>query len=207
MIVTISREFGAGALQVARIVADRCGLRLITDELPQIVAGRLGIAQADGMHDEDAVPSLLARLAVQLPGATLDLNASPLVDESDAYDADRRRIEHSIKDAAESIEAVILGRAASQVLGARWNVIRVFLHAPRTWRIERLTTLFGYTADDAVDIIQRIDAARKRYLREYYGVIWGDARAYDMTFDMSRLPIGDVAEAIISAVAARYNPS
>jgi cytidylate kinase len=204
MIVTISREFGAGAVEIAAIVAERCGLRLLMDDLPQMVNDRLGLEREESLSDEDAVPSFFDRLLGQLPGAMLDIAAMPAYDDLDTYSLLLPKVEHSIRDIANTLDAIIIGRAAAQVLGIRWDVIRVFLYAPREWRAARLVAHFGYSEEEAYMHIARIDTARMGYHLEYYGVVWGDARQYDFSIDTSRMAVTDVAEMLISVVATRY---
>ena len=53
MIVTISNEYGAGAVGIAKRVADELGYELVDQQLPVVVAKRLHIPLEDVEADED----------------------------------------------------------------------------------------------------------------------------------------------------------
>ena len=206
MIVTISREFGAGATSVAKLVAERCGYRLVSDDLTWRVARRLNLDSPLVTGEVEMERPFLARLLEQLPGASLDIGAIPDVQQDAATAETRRAIEFEIIDEAQQGDVVIIGRAASFLLGPREDVLRVFLHAPRAWRIARAIEWFGYTPAQAKNTVKRLDEARAAYVRDHYaGVIW-DARAYDLSIDTSSTGFANAAETIISAVAMRCNP-
>jgi len=206
MIITISRDFGAGATSVARMVADRCGYRLVADEIPLRVAQRLDLEAPVVLAEEETVRPFLTRLAEQLPGAALDVSALSTPTDSMSYATLRNAIEFEIHDEAQRGDVVIVGRAASFVLGARSDLLRVFLHAPVAWRIARAIEWFGYSPEEAKSTVKRIDDARAAYVRDYYGATLLDARSYDLTIDTSTTGFENAAEAIISAVATRYRP-
>jgi cytidylate kinase len=208
MIVAISREFGAGALEIARLVSERCGLELIADVATHggtdtTLEAPNGILDA-APTDEDVVPSFFERLVAQLPTATLDIEAVPDLEEVNAHERLRTHLETALLTTSTAYDAVILGRAASFVLGPRIDVVRVFVHAPPAWRAARLVRDFRYLPSEAQATIARVDGARERYAREYYAATFSDARNYDLAIDTSRMSTAEAAELIITSVAARY---
>jgi cytidylate kinase len=51
--------------------------------------------------------------------------------------------------------------------------------------------------------VERIDRARVAYLRDWYGVTFGDPRHYDLCFDTSRFDEARGAALVTAAVRAR----
>ncbi len=200
MIVTISREYGAAGLAVAAAAAQVLGYELLTDDLPKTVAARLGTSPEEVASRANAEATFGERML-----ASLDLGTPETVGDvrragGDFDESVRREIERTIRERATRGGVVILGRYAGAVLGARPDVLRVFLVAARDWRIARLVDAFGWTPENARSAVERIDAARKKLAKDRYDLRWGDPHAYDLVIDVSRLTV-DGASALIATAA------
>lgn len=200
MIVTISREYGAAGLAVAAAAAQVLGYELLTDDLPKTVAARLGTSPEEVASRANAEATFGERML-----ASLDLGTPETVGDvrragGDFDESVRREIERTIRERATRGSVVILGRYAGAVLGARPDVLRVFLVAARDWRIARLVDAFGWTPENARSAVERIDAARKKLAKDRYDLRWGDPHAYDLVIDVSRLTV-DGASALIATAA------
>lgn len=206
MIVAISRSFGAGAGSVAKLVAERCGYRLISDDIAWRVARRLSLAYPIVAGGEELKRPFIARLTEQLPGAALDIGAQPDIEQAASLAETRHALEFEISDQAQQGDVVIVGQAASFVLGAREDLLRVFVHAPTEWRIARAAEWFDYAPLEAQHTVKRLDEARAAYVRDNYSATLWDLRNYDLTIDTSTTGFANAAEAIISIVAMRSNP-
>ncbi len=201
VIVTISREYGAAGLGVARALAARLGYGLLTDDLPRSVAERLGTSAEVVSSRAGSEPTLLERIVAKLREATPDTvvgGAAP--GDADFDDAVVREIERTVRARADVGDVVILGRNAGAILRDRAGVVRVFLRADRTWRVERICAQFGIPAADALADAERVDASRKVFARDRYGVRWGDAREYDLVLDVGRLGIERAVDVVAAAV-------
>ena len=203
MIVTISREYGAAGLAVADGVAQALGYELLADQLPRAVAARLGTsaevvaarAFSDAPFSERMLRGLGAGTAeVLAPGA------QPAADEFD--ESVRREIERGIREAAGRGDVVILGRNGGAVLGARPDLVRVFLVAARAWRIEKLIETFGMSQARAAFETERVDAKRRAFTRARYGIVWGDPHSYDLIVDTSRFGVEGAVAIVTAAVRA-----
>jgi cytidylate kinase len=202
MVVTISREYGAAAQAVARALAAKLGYRLVDDELPRAVASRLGTSTDVVESVENRPPGfgerVLARLTAALP--ELSAPAAPPVDDMAA--GYRREIERLVHEAAHEGDVVIVGRIANAILGARPDVVRVFLFAPLAWRIAHVRASLDVDEAHARSEIARIDEARREYASEQYRVTWGDFAHYDLLLDTARYGIEATAGIIAAAVQA-----
>ena len=199
MIVTISRAYGAAANAVAADLAARLDYRVISDQMPVVVAARLGSSRelVDGI--EGSTPALGERLLrgfVAVPEMGIAFAPPP-----DAYAADyRREIERIVHEEAERGNAIILGRAASAILGRRPDVFSVFLTAPLAWRTEHVADSLGVTMAQAAAEITRVDKARRAYMRDQYKTTWGDRRNYDLVLDTARFGVEGTAELIAAGM-------
>lgn len=202
MVVTISREYGAAGLAVADGAAHALGYELFTDDLQRRVGARLGVSADEIAQRASSEQSLPERLLASLGEGTAEVMtpAAPLPDEFD--ETVRREIERAIRERAEGGDVVILGRNAGAVLGPRPDLVRVFLTAPRDWRIERVAAAFGQSREAALADLERIDAGRRKVAKERYKIAWSDARGYDLMLDVSRFGVEGAIALIVAAARA-----
>jgi cytidylate kinase len=200
VIVTVSNEYGSGALEIAARVADELGYEYVDRQLPVVVAKRLQVSPEAVEANEDAAPTLGERFLTVLERATPELAETA----AEPFDAELlRAVQAAVRDYAARGNVVIVGRGASAILGARPDVLRVFIHAPRDWRIGRVVATIGVPPQVARSEIDRIDHARAAYLRDWYGLQFGDSRNYDLCIDTSRFDAVRSAALIVAAVRER----
>lgn len=201
MIVTISNEYGSGALEVARRVADALGYEYVEHQLPVVVAKRLRVRPEAVEASEDAQPTLGERFLNSLERATPELAVSSA---DEVFDEELfRAVQDAVREYASHDNVVIVGRGASAVLGARPQVLRVFIYAPREWRIGRVVERTRARREIVEAELDRVDRARGAYVREWYGQTFGDPRNYDLCIDPSRLGVAPSARLVVAAVRAR----
>ncbi|HEY0381593.1 MAG TPA: cytidylate kinase-like family protein [Candidatus Elarobacter sp.] len=200
MIVTVSRAYGASALAISRAVAERLGYRLVDEQLPVVAAWRLGTS-ADVVQAATERPRGFGeRVLEQLGGGVPEAVQPPASDDSLAET--RRAIEETVREEAAAGNVVIVGRMGGAILGARPDVVRVFIKAPLDWRASHVAESLGVGDAAARTEIARIDEARRTYAREGYRVSWGDPRNYDLVVDTSKFEIAGSADIIVAAVHA-----
>ena len=68
---------------------------------------------------------------------------------------------------------VIVGRAADYVLRNRENVVRIFIHAPKDYRVKKVMEMYGDTEQEGRKSIARSDSARGTYYKSISGHEWG----------------------------------
>ena len=200
MVVTLSNEYGSGALAVAQRVAAELGYEYVDEQLPVVVAKRLRVRREAGEANDETKRSLGERFLSVLERATPELASA----SSESFDEERlRAVQESVREYAAHGDAVIVGRGASAILGARADVVRVFILAPREWRVTRLVETTGVRRDAAEAEVERVDRARAAHLRDWYGLTFGDPNNYDLCIDASRFDPAAAAELIVTAVRSR----
>ena len=134
MLITISRQYGAGGSHVAQRVADLLGWRVVDNELVERVAAQAGLAPEDVAHREERVPGFVERLARTLVAGTPEAGPGPAiaVPVTDLAEADLVRItERVVAQIAAEGRVVLVGRAAPAVLASERDALHVKLVAPR----------------------------------------------------------------------------
>ena len=59
-------------------------------------------------------------------------------------------------------------------------MIRVFICAPMSQRIDRVSKGYSITPAEAEKLIKKNDKARATYYKKYAGIKWGDVENYDL---------------------------
>jgi cytidylate kinase len=199
-IVAVSNEYGAGGATIGKAVADALGFEFVDEQLPVVVARRLQISERDAEAAEDTRRSVGERVLASLERATPELAMPSLRAEIDErYLAEVRR---AVLEYAARGDVVILGRGGGAILGRRPDVLRVFIHAPRPWRVERIIEVHGVDESTAAAELDRVDAARGAHLRDVFGLSFGDPHSYDISLDAAQLGVNGSVAAIIAAVRA-----
>ncbi len=200
MIVTVSNQYGAGAIEIARRAAAQLGYRVIDQELPVVVAKRLHTSPDAVSASEDTSRNLGERLISGLELATPEISLASR--EQQSFDRDcLREVQVAVREFASQGNVFIIGRAAYAILGRRDDVVRVFMYAPREWRIERISDAMQVPQAQAAAEVERIDRARRAYVHDYYQLEWADSKHYDLCIDTARF--GQQASASIIAGAVR----
>ncbi len=188
IIVTIGREFGSGGHEIAKLLAERLGVKLYDKELLYALATHHGYSE-DFMrrYDEKPVNVLTSR-------RVRDFSNS--IEENLAH-----KMFAFIKKLAENGESfVVVGRCAEHVLKGRENVLRVFVRGEHKDKENRICELYNVSPRKAVEMMKRSDKMRKLYHDYYTDIKWGDARGYDVSINSSLLGVEKSADALFAVV-------
>ncbi len=201
MIVTISSEYGSGALGIGQCVAERLGYRFIDEQLPVVVAKRLQTSPEAVDAAQDPRRGFGARLLSGLEIATPELQGAG--GRRQSFDEQcLRGVESAVREFAAEGNVVFFGRAANAILGRQHEVVRVFIYAPAPWRTQHIMEALGVSEKVAGEEIARVDQARAAYARDHYGIRWGDPHNYDLSLDAARLGMDAACELIERAAGA-----
>ncbi len=201
MLITISRQYGAGGSVVAAKVAAALGWRVVDNELVERVAARAGLAPEEVADREERVPTFIERLAQTIVAATPELVVPPEAGGTVAglAEADLVRItERVVEEIAREGRVVLVGRAAPAVLARERDALHVQLVAPREDRIRIAAERLGASAEDAARVVDDTDKMRARYHREYYRRDWTDPLNYHMVLNTGALGIEGAADLIVA---------
>jgi cytidylate kinase len=201
VVVTISNLYGCGAVAVAQRVAAELEYELIDGQLPVVVAKRMQISPVQAQAVDETGRSLGARLLSSLELATPEVAVSGF---GETFDEEYvREVQEAVREFAARGNVVIVGRAAGAILGRRQDVVRVFMYAPRDWRVERIMAELGLEQKAAASEVDRIDRARRAHLRDWYNVEMGSSAIVDLAIDTSTFGTQGSAKLVIDAVHAR----
>jgi cytidylate kinase len=201
MVITVSNLYGAGALSIARRAAETLAYLYVDRQLPVVVATRLHISPEEVEENEDVGRSLSERLLTGLERGTPELAEASTLPAFDRELVDA--VAQTVRDYADAGDCLIVGRGAALVLQGRTDVLRVLIHAPRAWRVDRLIVSTGSARSVVEGEIDRVDRMRAAYLNDWYGAKIIDPGNYDVCIDSSAFEERQAAELIVTAVRLR----
>lgn len=204
-VITISREFGSGGSDVARLVANRLGWTLIDNEFVDRVAERAGCSAEEVQQQEERVPTLIERLARALTVSAPEMFAAAADPQMALPPEDRivRMTEAVIAEAVQRGHVVMVGRGAPAYLAEREGTLHVYVVAPREQRIAAVQQRLGLEADEAARRLDEVDGGRRRYVRLHYQREWNEPANYDLVVNTGHFTYEQAAALIVAAVQAR----
>jgi cytidylate kinase len=200
-IITIEREYGCGAAEIAQKLAARMGWKLWDQELTSEIA-RLAHCQKSAVEQrEERRDSLYYRLLKSFARGSYEGNVN-VDDPLQLLDADSivRISERVVRQAADQGNCVMVGRGSQHFLQDRQDTLRFFLYAPKADKVLRLLTQ-GNTEKEAAALVDTVDRERAAFIRQYFKVAWPNRPVYHAMLNTAS---GD--DAVVRAIISFMEP-
>lgn len=190
-IITISRQFGAGAGELGRRAAKELGIPFYDKDLILRTAMASSALSPEQVRRwDERVPTTFG-----FTQSLFDFYNRPLSDK--LWEAQVK----AIRELADKESCVIVGRNADYILREFDHCLRVFIHADFEWRVERMSRRMPDTPLEKLRMdVKSVDRARNAYCTHYTGRHYAVATNYDLTLCTSRLGMDAAFEQIIKAV-------
>ena len=169
VIVTIARQHGSQGKYIGELVAKQLNIPYYYKEMTLIAA------QESGLDKE-----FISNLHLNSPTVLNDLylSTSPVQYAIQAQD-------RVIKEIANQGSCVIVGRAADYVLRDNKDLVRIFIYAPKDYRVSNIMKMYNDTKQDAIKNVEKSDKTRSNYYKTISGLEWGKIDNYDLCIDSS----------------------
>lgn len=199
-VIGISRSLGAGGEEVAHLVAEKLGFRLVDDEIIARASEKAGVTP-DSIERVERSPSLIDRILKYMGTAPVEAGfgayvAPPAVGASESYEG---IITSVIRETAASGNVVILAHGASIPLAGTDGLLRVLVTGSSEVRAARLTAA-GTDAGKARKRIDESDEQRREYLQRFYDIRQESPAHYDLIINTDTITPASAA-ALIAAAA------
>ena len=168
-IITISREHGSKGKQIGKFVAERLGIPFYYKEMIALAAQESGLDQ-----------EFLSNLNNNAPNVLYDLYLSTTVVKQSIIAQ-----EQIIRKIADQGACVIVGRTSDYILRDYDNVINIFIHAPKDFRVKNIMEMYNDDETKALENVKKSDYTRAAYYRNISGKKWGDPHNYTLCLDAS----------------------
>jgi cytidylate kinase len=168
-VLTIDREYGSGAVEIAQQLADRLGWklwdRLLTDEVARHFECESYHVER---HEERRDPLYYRIFKAFLRGSHEGSQITPQMKMADAENI-RQVSEQVVRKAAAQGNAVIVGRGSAYYLRDQPDCFHVFIYAPFEEKVRRLQQA-GKSEEEATQLVQTVDRDRADFIRQNFGI-------------------------------------
>lgn len=184
-IITISREMGTGAYEIAAEVTRKLKYTLVDGKCISARAPKYGLSQEMLQMVDEKPPSYITSEDRKRAAA---LNTIELIQ----------------LDYARKGNVILYGRGGQYLLKDCGNILRLRLTGEFEERVGRLSEREWIDPDLARFMTRRSDHQRSGYVQFYFDRVWNDPLGYDITYNTSRLPQKLIVESIVAAAKDSY---
>ncbi len=196
--ITISREYGVGAFEVAGKIVD--ALNNLKKSEPEWAAYDKKLLDKI-VQDLGLSKSLANTLTSSARGQLTELFQTSF-SKFPTQVAIYRKLAETVRTMAYNGNVVIVGRAGNLITKDMSNGFHVRLIAPAKWKINRLTQLYGTPFKEAEQAIVIKDKERDSYIKEFLKFDNADPLNYHLILNMGYISsdeaAGIIKEALIS---------
>ena len=193
-IITVEREYGSGAAEIASALAGRLGWALWDHEITCEIARRLKCdVTSVERREEKPDPAFYGLVKAFMRGSYEDHYSGGGIELLDAEHL-AALFEKVVKDVVSRGPCVIVGRGSPWFLRHRKDTLSAFLYAPYPEKLRR-TLASGKSREEAEDLLERVDRERATFIRKYYGMVWPQRDLYHLM--INTLPGDEVAIDVI----------
>ena len=204
-VVCVSHATGSGGEEIGKQVAERLGYLYLDEEIVARAAAQCGLETRD-IADEEQRRSFARRVLEVLAeggGDAWMLGTGAAAAMESVRPADiRALIRETVAQTAARGRVVIVAHAASYAIEPSAASLRVLVTASPKTRARRVATKEAVGEAQAVRTIKDADAARRDYLKRFYGVDRETPTDYDLVINTDVFSTEQAAD-IVSQAAAR----
>jgi cytidylate kinase len=204
-VVTMERQTGAGAENVAALVAAGLHYQLLDAEIVRRAAAAAGVSTETIEHSE-RIPSFFERIlsGLALAGSP-DTSTDPaqLAMPTLSNRQYRELTEQVLRGLASRGRVVILGHGGQVTLQQVPEVLKVLVHAPLEFRVSNFVVEAQMGPEEARKKIESADGDRERFFGRHYRVRWLDPQLYDLAINTSTFSHEEAAKVIIDAAGTQ----
>ena len=198
--VTISRQAGAGADTVARLLAEKLNAALPKDERPWVVFDKNLIAKV--LEDAD-LPQEIAKHIREDKDTTLQAIVGELLGLHPSMWTIFHHTSDTILKLARLGRCIIVGRGGNLITAKLPGGVHLRLVAPDEVRLAHLIHDLKMDAAAAEKYLHDEDTGRRRYVKTNFEREIDDPLTYDAVFNTGRLGFAATADLAAAMVAAR----
>ena len=197
-IITVSRMFGSGGAEVARLVSQTLGWTLLDNAFIERIAAGLHATPAEVEAIDEKGPTLAERLADALAYGAQEVLSAPM--RTPFPPGEERLLEvtrHVIDDAVTRGPIVVVGRGAQIRLEGRGDTLHVLCTAPRDALVARVATRESLGPAEADRRVDEENRRRAQFVRRHWNRDWLDASHYHLCVNTAWLGISGTAALIV----------
>ena len=184
-VITIARQYGSGGRTVGEMLAKKLGIGYYDKDIIRMASEDSGIHETlFGRVDEysSAKKPLFGKNGIY-SGELISPQSKDFTSDENLFNYQAK----VVNDLAEKESYVIVGRCVNYVFKDRPNTLRVFIHAPWEFRVEKASEKISGSREDVEKFLLKDDKRKQDYYRKFAGGIWNDATNYDLCLNSGKL--------------------
>lgn len=187
-IITIDGEYGSGANEIAKKVAEKLNYELYDEKLIELMSLE-GKVKPDEIKKDD---SFLQGTIYDLYRQNYSYSQEDIATNDAAFLLDSR----TIREIAKNKKAVIFGKCGDFVL-EDFPKLSVFIYASQEFKEERILNTYKVKEDKLQLKLERENNRRANHYGRNTGKVWGDRANYDLLINSSAFDFESVANLIV----------
>jgi cytidylate kinase len=212
-VITVSKEFGSGGTDVARLLAKTLKYRYVDKSLVVEVGRQLRV-NADDVNewDMESHSNWKARISKYLDihpfkggfvfegpfhESSMPVTQYPGFIDTTIY---KKVTKELIEELADRGDVVIVGRGGQAVLRDRPNALHVRIVCPLKERASRIMEHKVLSRSNAEALILETDRRSQHYVRHYYNTEAADPHNYHLVLNTGRMDVQEAVDAIVSCL-------
>ncbi len=208
-VITISKEFASGGINIARQLAEKLGYDYLDKEIVKQVAEHTKVSHQEVRDFEvEAHINLRARLSriIDLDIFKKNLKSDDSEEVETTYD-ERDKIPYSfdtqgwidsdiyrnmirkiVSELGQQDNVLIVGRGGQCILQDEPNVVNIRIISALADRVARIKTENPELSESqAQKQIEEMDKKSREYIKFYFNMDWSDPKLYDVVINTSRI--------------------
>jgi len=166
--ICFSRKIGVGALEIADILAEKIGYRVVDREILDYIAGKANLSEKTVSFFDERYPGLM------------DEFLSFIFGERSFIKSDYTRLLFRTVIAVANMEPTIFVGRGTHLILPRKRVLAVRFICDRSYRVKRVAQMLNVKEEETQSKLNQIDKEQSEFFKKVYGK--KDASPYE--FDM-----------------------
>jgi CMP/dCMP kinase len=198
-VLTISREYGSGGVEVAQLIARELGWKMVDKELISEISRKGKVSASEAAAFDERADPWIHRITRSIWG--LGIDGVSAIAPLDMFDGERAAdlTKQVIEEVYREGKCVIVGRGAQFILQNKKDVFHAFIYAHWEDRVRRIQRRIE-PGKDAEAVIRSMDSERTEYLRIHFKQNRMNPHLYNIMIDPKDQP-EKAAQIIISAMS------
>jgi cytidylate kinase len=199
-LITISREFGAGASELGTLLGVRLGWRVLDADIPLAVAKRFGVVPDSLEQWDEHAPGLFEKIGKSFmlgsPDFVIDPDVAARPEPREIAEATRQ----VLLEASATPPLIVVGHGAQVIFRDRPHTLHLRLVAPIAARVQRIVARRSLAEKEATATALRVDNERAHYVKEYLGYDVRDPLLYALQINTGTVTMTEALALVLNLI-------
>jgi cytidylate kinase len=206
-VITISRQYGAGAMALGRMLADKGGYTLASRDIVQQIADKAKVSTDFVLAVEKEAGTKLSRFMTRIISSRGMVNK--ILREDSGYIDEKLYLDYlvlTVVQIADEGNAVIMGRGSQYILKTHPDAVHILLIDAMENRVKRVEKREKISRESAVRVVTHEDKRRQNLYHRLGKQDYDNPSLYHMVLNMDRVSLPQAFDLINHMVASLGHP-